>query len=125
MACAGDGIKPQFVGFAIGVVPFRNDANALAFDVFQLRLASSQIKGDVLNPADGTVGEQGIVFGHRAHERSLGLVGVNRNVGVGLLLRGARRHGFFRRFGSGFFGTGAGGGRWGGRNRIVLTCRNH
>ncbi len=55
VARAGDGVEPELMRFAVGVVPFRNDADALAFDVFELRFASSQVEGDVLDPADGTV----------------------------------------------------------------------
>ena len=76
-------------GFAVGVFPFGNDADALPLDVLQLRVAAGQIEGDVLNTADRTVLEQGVVLRHRAHKRCFGLVGVDRNVGVRLLLGGA------------------------------------
>ena len=44
MAGAGDGVQAQLVGLAVGVFPFGNDADALAFDVLQLRVAAGQIK---------------------------------------------------------------------------------
>ena len=43
MAGAGDGVQAQFVRFALGVFPFGNDADALAFDVLQPRVAAGQI----------------------------------------------------------------------------------
>ena len=89
VAGAGDGIQAQFVGLAVGVLTLGNDADALALDVLQLGVTTGEIKGDVLNATDRTVLKQGIVLGDRPHERGFGLVGVDRNVGVGLFLRGA------------------------------------
>ena len=40
VAGAGDGVQAQLVGLAVGVFPFGNDADALAFDVLQLRVAA-------------------------------------------------------------------------------------
>ena len=88
VAGAGDRVKAEFVRFAVGIFALRNDADALTLDVFQLRLATGEIEGDVLHPADAAVLHQGVVLGHRAEKRGLRLVGVDGNVCVGLFLRG-------------------------------------
>ena len=86
MACAGDGIQTEFVGFAVGVLTFGDDSDALAFDVLELRFTTGEIKGDVLDPTDTAFSNQRVVLGDGAEERRLGFVGIDRNVGVGLLL---------------------------------------
>ena len=94
MACTGDGVEAKFVRFAVGIFTLRNDADALPFDVFELGITAGEVEGDVLHPTNATVSNQGIVLRHRAKEGRLGLVGVDRNVGVGLLLgSGCRGHG--------------------------------
>ena len=94
MARTGDGVQAEFVGFAVGIFTLRNDADALTFDVFELGITAGEVEGDVLHPTNATFSNQGIVLPHRAKEGSLGLVGVDRNVGVGLLLgSGGRGHG--------------------------------
>ena len=88
MTGAGDGVQPQFVRFAVGVFTLRNDADALTLDVLQLGIAAGQIEGDVLDPTDAAFLNQGVVLGDSAKEGSLGLVSVDRNVGVRLLFGG-------------------------------------
>ena len=101
MAGAGDGIQTEFVGFAVGVLTFGDDSDALAFDVLELRFTTGEIKGDVLDPTDTAFSNQRVVLGDGAEERRLGFVGIDRNVGVGLLLGGGCR-------GHGLRGGGAG-----------------
>ena len=118
MTGAGDRVQTQFVGFALGIFAIGNDADALAFHVLKLRVATGEVEGDVLNPTNGAVLQQGIVFGHRADEGCLRLVGVDRNVCVGLLLRRG-----CRRLGGGSTGNGLG--SWGaGRGRCAFASRS-
>ena len=69
MAGAGDGIEAQLVGFALGVRALGDDADGLTFDVFQMGIASAEVKGDVLNPTNGPFIEKAVVLGDGADER--------------------------------------------------------
>ena len=80
VAGAGDRIEAQFVGLAVGIFAIGNDADALAFDVMEIALG--EVKGDVVDPANGPLVQQAVVAQHRAEVGLLGLVDVDWNGGV-------------------------------------------
>ena len=94
VSCAGDGVKPHFVRLALRIGSFGNDADALTLDVLQLWISFGEVEGDVLDASDGTILHQRVIVLDFSQVRILWLVGVDRDVSVGLGFGGSGRHFF-------------------------------